>query len=329
MVHETEVALHARPGPKVRERKASWAEDATPGAAGSGEGTVDGGEEDDASSMLRCIGLPVAFGGGAKKRRRERKRRREESEQAEVAGCGRRPPDGMREGEPLSRYWRQRYLLWSRFDEGVGMDAEGWWSVTPERVASHQARRMGEGVSAARSKVVVDAFCGCGGNAVQLAQVFGLVVAVDTSPERLALARANAALYGVDARIDFVLGDCRDVLRGLRDRGAPVDACFLSPPWGGPAYLAAEGGCYDVRVGLGDALGCGPGGVAQLLRACLEATPNVALFLPRNTDMGALAGLLGDAGVTEAEVEACALNGRPKALTVYTGALVAQLISCL
>lgn len=35
----------------------------------------------------------------------------------------------------LWKYWLQRYTLFSRFDEGVMMDEEGWYSVTPEAVA--------------------------------------------------------------------------------------------------------------------------------------------------------------------------------------------------
>ena len=28
------------------------------------------------------------------------------------------------------RYWELRHLLWSRFDAGIRMDEEGWYSVT-------------------------------------------------------------------------------------------------------------------------------------------------------------------------------------------------------
>ncbi|TNY19061.1 hypothetical protein DMC30DRAFT_398707 [Rhodotorula diobovata] len=42
------------------------------------------------------------------------------------------------------------------------MDREGWYSVTPENVAAQIAERC-------RSGVVVDAFCGVGGNAIQFA----------------------------------------------------------------------------------------------------------------------------------------------------------------
>ena len=35
----------------------------------------------------------------------------------------------------LWKYWLQRYTLFSRFDEGVLIDEEGWFSVTPEALA--------------------------------------------------------------------------------------------------------------------------------------------------------------------------------------------------
>ena len=40
----------------------------------------------------------------------------------------------------LVKYWMQRYSLWARYDAGVRMDAEAWFSATPEAVAAHHAR---------------------------------------------------------------------------------------------------------------------------------------------------------------------------------------------
>ena len=42
------------------------------------------------------------------------------------------------------------------------MDTEAWYSVTPEEIAVHQAQRCA-------CDVIVDAFTGCGGNAIQFA----------------------------------------------------------------------------------------------------------------------------------------------------------------
>jgi trimethylguanosine synthase len=56
-----------------------------------------------------------------------------------------------------SRYWYQRYRLFSRFDEGILMDKEAWYSVTPEGIARHLAKFMKERYS---GKTIIDAFCG-------------------------------------------------------------------------------------------------------------------------------------------------------------------------
>lgn len=62
----------------------------------------------------------------------------------------------------ISKYWCQRYLLFSKFDNGIKMDEEGWFSVTPESIARHHASRCGSGI-------IVDCFTGVGGNAIQFA----------------------------------------------------------------------------------------------------------------------------------------------------------------
>lgn len=80
------------------------------------------------------------------------------------------------------KYWGQRYRYFSRFDEGVSMDEEGWYSVTPEAIALHIAERV-------CCDVVVDPFVGCGGNAVQFALVSHLVFAIDVDPVKLEHAR--------------------------------------------------------------------------------------------------------------------------------------------
>ena len=80
-----------------------------------------------------------------------------------------------------------------------------------------------------------------------------LVIALDISPTRLALARHNAEIYGVADRIEFILADFLSFARTLRPDGKgsrttdypesatrKIDVVFLSPPWGGPSYLAGS-----------------------------------------------------------------------------------------
>ena len=68
-----------------------------------------------------------------------------------------------------------------------------------------------------------------------------------------------------------------------------ADVVYLSPPWGGMEYLEEE--VYNVYR-LGGTMNC-----VRLMRAAQSITPNVALYLPRNSDvcqvMEAAGGVLG------------------------------------
>ncbi|PIO65081.1 RNA cap guanine-N2 methyltransferase [Teladorsagia circumcincta] len=111
--------------------------------------------------------------------------------------------EAYRDDMEIIKYWYQRYRLFSKLDKGILMDREGWFSVTPERIAEHIADRM-----VRRPNVlIVDAFAGVGGNSIQLALKGALVIAIDLDPVRLKCARENAKVYGVEDRIEFICGD--------------------------------------------------------------------------------------------------------------------------
>ena len=61
----------------------------------------------------------------------------------------------------LEKYWKQRYRFFSKFDDGIQLDKESWFSVTPEAIAAHIAERC-------QCDIIVDAFCGVGGNTIQV-----------------------------------------------------------------------------------------------------------------------------------------------------------------
>ena len=42
----------------------------------------------------------------------------------------------------IRKYWNRRYYLFSRFDRGIKIDREGWYSVTPEPLADYIAERV-------------------------------------------------------------------------------------------------------------------------------------------------------------------------------------------
>ena len=55
------------------------------------------------------------------------------------------------------------------------------------------------------------------------------VIAVDIDQNKIDMARNNARVYGVESKIEFIVGDFFKVVPHL-----VADAMFLSPPWGGP-----------------------------------------------------------------------------------------------
>lgn len=205
------------------------------------------------------------------------------------------------------KYWAQRYRLFSLFDQGVLLDAESWFSATPEAIARHTAVRC-------RCDVLLDPFCGVGGNVLQFAQTCHRVIAIDLDPNKIAQARHNARLYGVEDRIEFIVGDALAVMASWR-RGS-IDVVYLSPPWGGPSYLdAAE---FDLKAMV--SLNGGAVDGEQLFAAARRLTRHVAYFLPRTTPPEALAALEAEPS-TVVEVEDHVLNGKLKTRIGYYGDL--------
>ncbi|NWY74263.1 TGS1 synthase, partial [Erithacus rubecula] len=221
------------------------------------------------------------------------------------------PPEIAADPE-LIKYWAQRYRLFSRFDEGIQLDREGWFSVTPEKIAEHIAIRVSQSFNC---DIIVDAFCGVGGNAIQFALTSKRVIAIDIDAEKLRLARHNARVYGVAERIDFLRGDFMALAAGLR-----ADVVFLSPPWGGPDYATAD--VFDIQTMIcPDGYPCHP-----FLPGSLPSPPsppitnNIVYFLPRNADINQVASLAGPGG--KVEIEQNFLNNKLKTITAYFGDLI-------
>lgn len=267
-------------------------------------------------------------------------------------------------------FQRKRYF--SLYDEGCLLDEEGWYSVTPERVADQIAERC-------RCDTILDAFCGVGGNtiafaktcergalgATRLAQVLShglydnLVIALDTDPTRLALARHNAVIYGVADRIEFILADyltfARSYLSLPSSDNRKIDVVFLSPPWGGPSYLSgsiAEAANASTSIVQDSAAkdvvpveahpeyslaSVQPIHGAKLFEISRKISRNVAYFLPRNTKLEDVSALLIDEqsdATSERmangshrpsemlEVEEEWMGSKLKAITCYFGGLV-------
>ncbi|KAH8288912.1 hypothetical protein KR054_012042 [Drosophila jambulina] len=199
----------------------------------------------------------------------------------------------------MVKYWLKRFSLFSRFDQGIRLDRESWFSVTPEKVAKQTARRLS-------CDLIVDAFCGCGGNAIQFANTCERVIAVDIDADKLAMAKHNAGIYGVAHKIEFVHADFLQFAVSSRIRPNVV---FLSPPWGGPGYQKQAN--FDIERSLL------PVGASELIKLARRLADNVGFFLPRNSSMAQVVALSG-AG-QQCEVEHNFLDTRMVALTAYYG----------
>lgn len=127
-------------------------------------------------------------------------------------------------GQEFQKYWDHRSDYFRCFDEGIQMDRESLYSVTPEDIAYHIAQKT-------HGTIILDGFCGIGGNAIGFARSGKEVIAVDIDAEKLEMAKHNAAIYGVTASIRFIQGNILDILGTVE-----ADVAYFDPPWGGPDY---------------------------------------------------------------------------------------------
>lgn len=208
------------------------------------------------------------------------------------------------------KHWEQRHRYFSRFDQGVSIDFEGWYSITPEVIAQHVAKRVSVAMKNKGTDcfTVFDAFCGCGGNAISFAMEPGcFVVACDIDPVKIACAKTNAHVYNVAHKIEFIVADSANFLTQLASQGnvcnelntnrlaessaitaSPTrrfDVVCLAPPWGGPDYLSAPVFCLE------NMLKC-PCNGREYLKLAYAAAPSVVMLIPRTVDPDQLGGLL-------------------------------------
>lgn len=203
--------------------------------------------------------------------------------------------------KPKQKYFKQRYDLLSKIEQCHIPDDVSWYSVTPERIAKVIAEKA--------QGLVIDLFCGIGGNSIQFALRGCLVLGIDNNHVRIRAAKHNAAVYGARSA-DFVRGDSLAMLRSLR-----ADVIFLSPPWGGPNYSAKKQFCVKKHIRVG-----GLDGV-QLARRALDVCPNLIYYLPRTIDIDSLHKLLSECGQSRCLLESNYIDGKLKAKTLYIGPL--------
>ncbi|KAH0536907.1 hypothetical protein FGG08_006245 [Glutinoglossum americanum] len=185
------------------------------------------------------------------------------------------PPDGCHHytdlGEvpwDIQKYWQQRYSIFSRYDEGIWMTDDAWFGITPEPVANKIAEHLSRAPEEATT--VIDVFAGAGGNTIAFARSprWEKVVAIERDPRAIACAKHNAEIYGVADKIQWIAGDCFEILRNetylFFELKRPSDSIFnLSTMQ--------------------------PYSIVEIYDALAVICPDIALYLPRTSDLRQLA----------------------------------------
>ncbi|CAN8098749.1 unnamed protein product [Discula destructiva] len=229
------------------------------------------------------------------------------------------------------RYWRQRYDLFSLYDDGIHLTDAAWFGVTAEPIALQIAAELAEKSPSPKArrpgrrprcrKVIIDLFAGAGGNTIAFAlqSHWDLVIGIEIDAPTLACAQHNAQVYGAAdlGNLVWVHGDCMDFLRRLRHfpetlarelRVSEHDDVhlFASPPWGGPMYSG------DNVLDLDAMAPYGVGLLHERMRPMAHA-----MFLPRNGDLNQLASLVSDTSDEKLDVVQYCINGSCKGMVAY------------
>ena len=151
------------------------------------------------------------------------------------------------------------------------LDPAGRYSATPRSIAERHAHLL------RAHSVVLDPFCGAGGDAIAFAQSGIKVLASDHNAGRLTLAKQNASHFGVTERIEFTFNEALNAVTAGLDKH-PEAAIFLDPPWGGTDWNKGRMTFEALFQQL-----------PEIIEAC-ETAETVLIKLPRTLDVKTLPG---------------------------------------
>ncbi|XP_060848278.1 uncharacterized protein LOC132927703 isoform X1 [Rhopalosiphum padi] len=198
-----------------------------------------------------------------------------------------------------NKYWTIRHMLFSKFEHGILLDDESFYSVCPEILSYHMAKRC-------KNDISLDPFCGAGGNIIQLAFTSKLVIAIDIDPFKIKLAQHNAKIYGVADKIEFIVGNFFEIFSMLR-----ADVICMSPPWGGPEYL------FDKSFSITSMCKNYKFGGFAIFDIVKNIAPNIAFHMPKTTNILEclwLARFLG-----KVEIQQNIINQKLNSITAFYG----------
>ena len=201
-----------------------------------------------------------------------------------------------------NKYENQRYGLFSKFDEGIKLDKESWFSVTHEVIANHIAK------TCKNCEMIMDGFAGVGGNVIAFAK-YSKVIAVDIDKNKLDMLENNAKIYGVNDNIISIMSDFLEVKLNQK-----VDVVFASPPWGGPDYIVPDN--YDFSKITPS--------FSDILKKSFEISSNQIFYLPKNMDPVDLYEEIKSSGVpiNQIELQIYYINKKVKGIGCFCGDIV-------
>ena len=160
--------------------------------------------------------------------------------------------------------WFQRYYYYSKYDEGILLDEESWWSVTPEIIAEYTAKL-------ARNCSVIDGFCGSGGNVIQFSKYCSEVFAIDIDPKKLEICKNNCRIYNCKNNIHFIESDFLKI-QSYEKIKVKADYIFLSPPWGGIQYKNTD--VYSIKESMTP-------DISEIIKVSLKIVDYIMFYVPR------------------------------------------------
>ena len=170
--------------------------------------------------------------------------------------------------EQQNIHYNMRFYFFSLFDNGIKMDEESWYSVTPEEISIYISNLIKD----SKNFIITDAFCGCGGNTIFFSKKFKKVYANDLYEEKIKLTINNLKVYNCEDNVEF---SCQDFLTFNKKS----DYIFLSPPWGGVDYKNDNNFLLKNWINPD---------IEEIIKHSLELSKNLIFYLPRCTKINEL-----------------------------------------
>lgn len=213
---------------------------------------------EEIEEMLK-MGLPANFGSKVQIKTEQSIKKKKKKENIQ-----------RNELDDILCFQRRKLHLFSKYNlfENILIDDQMWYSITPEIYAKRTAIYCKKKID---YTVLLDGFCGLGGNLIQFAanNKNAFIVGIDSCIERVENAKKIAKIYKVENQCDFICGDFMQLAPCLQLK---PDIVFLSPPWGGTSYKRKKSFLLKNMPINGN----------EIFEISKKLTKNIVYYLPRN-----------------------------------------------